>query len=159
MPNEASAKVYLAGVRSRAAALELGAYVRNPSASISKIRKSLLNPETIERLSAVVSASTTEWLRILAGEMASTRIPPPQCSSFSLNVPSEMNIIHVRRKLDGSIFLCSQDSKFRYEVDVTPDFPFDKIANDPRFIFARAGQNWNLASRDPRVQIPKLRSL
>lgn len=43
LPTEAAAKVFLAGVRSRAAAVELSQYVTNPAASISEIRTALLD--------------------------------------------------------------------------------------------------------------------
>jgi len=153
LPSEAAAKVFLAGVRSRAAAVELSRYVTNPAASVSRIRNALLDSATVEALSASVSESTREWLHLLSAEHGPPAVEPPHCASFRLEAPGEVNTLHVRQQTPpGSIFLCSTDGRFKYAVRPTEEMPFDKFVNDARFAFARDGDAWIQKSRDPRFQ-------
>lgn len=153
LPTEGAAKVFLAGVRSRAAAVELSRFVTNPTASVSRIRNALLDSATVEALSASVSASTREWLHLLSAEHGAPEVAPPQCARFRLDAPGEVNTLHVRQQTPlGSILLCSTDGRFKYAVSSTDEMPFDKFANDARFAFSRNGDAWIQQSRDPRFQ-------
>ena len=76
LPTEAAAKVFLAGVRSRAASVELSAFVTDPSASVSWIRKALLDSAIVTALSTSVSASTLEWLQLLSAEHGTHEVAP-----------------------------------------------------------------------------------
>jgi len=151
LPSEAAAKVFLAGVRSRAAAVELSRFVTNPTASVSRIRNALLDSDTVEALSTSVSESTREWLHLLSAEHGAPAVAPPQCAKFRLEAPGEVNTLHVRQQTpEDSIFLCSTDGRFRYAVRPTEEMPFDKFVNDARFAFSRDGDAWIQKSRDPR---------
>lgn len=152
LPTETAAKVFLAGVRSRAAAVELACFVTNPAASVSRIRNALLDSATVKALSALVSESTLEWLNLLSAEHSAPEVATPQCARFRLDAPGEVNTLHVRQQTpQGSIFLCSTDARFKYAVWATEEMPFDKFANDPRFIFARDSDAWIQHCRDPRI--------
>ena len=151
LPSEAAAKVFLAGVRSRAAAVELSRFVTNPPASVSRIRSAFLDSATVEALSASVSESTREWLHLLSAEHGAPAVAPPQCASFRLEVTGEVNTLHVRQQTpEGAIFLCSTDGRFKYAVRPTEEMPFDKFVNDARFAFSRDGDAWIQKSRDPQ---------
>lgn len=154
LPTEAAAKAFLAGVRSRTAAVELGPYVTDSSASVRRIRNVLLNPETVTALTAKVSPSTIEWLYMLSVEGGTKERSPVRCASFQLDVPNAFNVLHVRQ-MEGeeALFLSTADMKFKYAVTVTNEMPFDKLANDPRYVFARDGNVWHQQCRDPRVQM------
>lgn len=152
LPTESAAKVFLAGVRSRAAAVELSQYVTNPTASISGIRAALLDADIVATLSATVSASTLEWLRLLSAEHGSQKVAYPRCARFRLNTPEHVDALHVRKyDPDGSVYLCSTDARFKFAVASSDDMPFNKLADDPRFIFLRDGEAWVQQSRDPRA--------
>jgi len=153
LPTEAAAKVFLAGVRSRSAAIELSRFVTNPAASITRIRNALLDSATVTALSAHVSASTLEWLQLLSAEHPVPEGAPTQCARFRLlDAPDEVTILHVRRLTPpGTIFLCSTDARFKFAVRATESLPFDKFADDPRFVFSRDGGTWVQQCRDPRI--------
>jgi hypothetical protein len=151
LPTEGAAKVFLAGVRSRASAVELSKYVTNPSASISGIRTALLDADIVAALSTTVSTSTLEWLQLLSAEHGPPKVAYPQCARFRLNVPEHVDALHVRKyDPDGSIYLCSADARFKFSVASSDDLPFNRLADDPRFIFLRDGEAWVQQSRDPR---------
>ena len=97
LPTEAAAKVFLAGVRSRAAAMELSRFVIDPAASVSRIRKALLDSASVTALSASVSASTLEWLQLLSAKHGASEAAPPKCANFLLEAPDGVDIIHVRQ--------------------------------------------------------------
>lgn len=152
LPTEAAAKVFLTGVRSRAAAVELSQYVTNPTASISAIRAALLNANIVEALSTSVSASTLEWLLLLSAEHGTPNADYPRCARFLIDTPEDVDALHVRKYAkDGGVFLCSADAKFKVKVASSDDLPFDKLADDPRFNFTRDGEAWVQQSRDPRA--------
>lgn len=152
LPTESAAKVFLAGVRSRASAVELSQYVANPTASISGIRTALLDADIVAALSITVSAPTLEWLQLLSAEHGSPIVAYPRCARFRLNTPGHVDALHVRKYApDGSVYLCSADARFKFAVGSTDDLPFDKLADDPRFIFLRDGEAWVQQSRDPRT--------
>jgi hypothetical protein len=151
LPTEAAAKVFLAGVRSRTAAVELSRFVTNPAAGVSRIRSALLDPKIVAELSAVVSASTFEWLNLLSVEQYVSEVDPPQCDRFRLETPTDVNTLHVRQQTpNGSVFLCSTDARFKVAVRVTENLPFNEFANDPRFAFVRDGDAWIQQNRYPR---------
>lgn len=155
LPTEAAAKVFLAGVRSRAAAVDLSRFVADATASVSSIRNALLDPATIAALSQLVFESTHEWLLLLSTEHGAPEVSPPECAQFSLKTkaPDEVKTLHVRRRpSDGQLHLCSTDSKFKIAVRATEKFPFERLADDPSFVFVRNGDNWNQHCRYPRIQ-------
>ncbi len=155
LPTEAAAKVFLAGVRSRTAALELSSFVINPAASVTQIRNALLDSAIVAELSATVTASTFEWLHLLSAEHGVSEALPPQCARFRLDVPGEVDTLHVRQLMQqGSIFLCSTDARFKVAIRATDILPFDKFVDDPRFVFSRDGDAWIQECRDPRIYPP-----
>lgn len=152
LPTEAAAKVFLAGVRSRAAAVELSDFVANPAVSITRLRNALMEPATITAISDYVSASTLEWLQLLSEEHGAPEVAHPHCASFRLEAPDEINTLHVRQlNPQSSIFLCSTDARFKIEVQASEELPFDRFSDDPRFVFSRDGDTWVQQCRDPRI--------
>jgi hypothetical protein len=43
-------------------------------------------------------------------------------------------------------------ARARIEVGATREFPFDKVANDPRIAFVKTGGSWSMTIRDPRLE-------
>ena len=154
LPSESAAKVFLAGVRSRVAAIELSRFVTNPDASSLRIRAALLNPAIVASLSAAVSPSTYEWLNLLSADRSSEAESIPKCSNFRLDAPENISILHARRLMPGGpVWLCSIDARFKRSVKSTETLPFAKFANDQRCVFVREGGVWVQYCRDPRIQV------
>jgi hypothetical protein len=111
-----------------------------------------LDAYTVTALSAVVSASTLEWLQLLSEEYGVFEADTPQCVRFRLDTPDEVTTLHVRRLTpQGSVFLCSTDARFKIAVQSTEQMPFHKFANDPRFVFSRYDNTWIQECREPRI--------
>ncbi|WP_040432794.1 DEAD/DEAH box helicase [Chlorobium ferrooxidans] len=157
LPNQAAAKVFLAGIRSRASAVELGAFVLDSTASPKRIRNALLNPETVEDLRSSISPKTANWLDLLEKDQTSSEEEIPSFSNFKLQVPHEITSLHSRKLPEqDTAFLCSTDCRFVFRAKSTEDLPFYDLANDLRFIFLRTGDLWCLHCRDPRLQAPTI---
>jgi hypothetical protein len=132
--------------------MELSRFVIDAAASVSRIRKALLDSTSVTALSGSVSASTLEWLHLLSAEHSTSEVAPPQCAKFTLDVSDGVDTLHVRQlQPEGSLWLCSTDVRFKYAVLATEEMPFDKFADDPRFIFSRDGDEWVQQCRDPRI--------
>lgn len=157
LPNQAASKVFLAGIRSRSAAVELGAFVVDATANAKSIRNALLNLETVEKLRPSITPETSNWLDLLAKDQTASTEELPSFSNFKLETPPGLETLH-SRKLPGqdTAFLCSTDCRFVFGAESTDELPFDTIANDSRFIFLRCGEHWRLHCRDPRLQAPPL---
>jgi hypothetical protein len=80
VPSDLAARVFLAGVRSRAAATELAGLDVTFRSSISQISRQLRNAEFAEQLRPFVSAATSGWLDLMV-EDASRRRLEVRCDS------------------------------------------------------------------------------
>jgi hypothetical protein len=149
LPTEAASKVFLAGVRSRTSAVELGKFVRNPKVGVSKLRKALLDKDTQEKIARSVSPATLEWLRLLSREHPTPAPALPVCANFKLNTHADVETLHVRM-VDTRLFLCSTDARFKFATKATEKLPFHSYANDPRHVFVRDGDAWTLKTRYPK---------
>lgn len=153
LPNEAASKVFLAGIRSRSAAVELGTYIVDASASPKKIRNALLNTETANKLKQALSAETASWLDLLAGDQTTSSEQIPSFPNFKLEAPENITTLHSRKlPAQDTAFLCSIDCRYVFRARSTEELPFHSVANDPRFVFLRTGSHWRLHCRDPRLQ-------
>lgn len=154
LPTENTAKVFLSGIRSRSASLELGQFVSNPDATISGIRRGLLDKDNFKQISDQVSSTTAQWLKLMADEHENNTdvAVNKRMSSFRLDAPDHINTLHVRQTLDNFIYLCSIDCKFKFKVKSDEKLPFKNFTNDPRFVFSRNHDNiWDHECRYPNL--------
>jgi hypothetical protein len=76
--------LFLSGVRSRTAAIELGFYVANPSVSIKLIRDDLLSLEKVIEQSQLVSEAAIKWLQLISAEVITSDAPQVKLNSTHL---------------------------------------------------------------------------
>jgi hypothetical protein len=150
VPTETAARIFLAGVRSRAAAKELAGLGINLGSTVTEISRNLQSEDVVEPLRALVSPGTGEWLELIVAD-AARRAPNtiPEIQAFTMSVPVGVDQLFARRSGDH-VYLATVDGGFKLEVQPTDGLPFDKIANDPRIAFVRTGNNWKPQVRDPR---------
>jgi hypothetical protein len=151
VPTETAARIFLAGVRSRAAATELAGLGMDLGETVAAISRNLQSEDVVGPFRALVSPATGEWLVLIVADAARrTPQPIPQIPAFTLNGSEGTNRLLARRSGDR-VFLTSVDGGIRLEVTPTDQLPFDRIANDPRIAFVRDGEVWSAVVRDPRV--------
>lgn len=152
LPNESAAKVFLAGVQSRVAAVELSKFVADSSLSVSKLRHELIQEEKIKALSLRISSATLKWLDLLSEESRSTSVAIPKITALRIDIPEGIDIIHPRKcEGDDAVFLCSTDGRFIVRTEPAKKSPLHTLANNPRFVFRRRDGRWRLDCRDPRI--------
>lgn len=152
VPTELAARVFLAGIRSRAAATELAALDAAFGATVSEIGRRLRDSEFSRELRQRVSLATAGWLELLVAEDSRRhRESPPQFQAFNVSGAEMFDVLHVR-KLAEQVFLCTVDGKTLIPVETTERHPFDRVANDPRLTFVRSGTTWQLALLDPSLK-------
>ncbi|MBI4500527.1 MAG: hypothetical protein HY700_05140 [Gemmatimonadetes bacterium] len=151
VPSDRAARVFLAGVRSRAAAAELGATNVDLGDSVSAIGRTLRNPQFREGIRPQVSEGTNAWLDLISAETRAGARVVPRFEPFELQGLEGVMTAHVRR-LDQHLFLTTVDGRIRTEVRATAESPFAAIADDPRVAFTRTNETWNLVVRDPRAE-------
>jgi hypothetical protein len=152
VPTDLAVRIFLVGVRSRAATTELAALDVAFGSSISEISRKLRSSEFADQLRPLVSPATAGWLDLMVEDAARRRQQPvPGFPPFTLPGTNQAELLHARR-LGDRVFLSTVEGRTRVEVKSTNQLPFDKAANDPRIAFARSGANWYLVVRDPRLQ-------
>ena len=158
LPTDLAARIFLAGVRSRAAATELAALNVAFGSSISQIRRKLRTSEFADRLRLLVSEATAGWVDLMVEDAARRRADPvPQFPPFTApgaRDTDQVDILHAR-KMGDRFFLCTPDGRVRITVEPTDDLPFDQVANDARVVFVRVDSTWRMEVRDPRVTQPR----
>jgi hypothetical protein len=151
VPTDTAARIFLAGVRSRAAATELSALDVSFGSSVSEISRNLRTSAFVERLRLIVSAATAGWLELLVKDAARHRPTDiPSFAPFTVENLKDADLLHARR-VGENVFLCTVDGKTKIAVTSTKERPFKEIANDPRIVFVRTGTTWRMEIRDPRL--------
>ena len=149
LPNEAAARIFLAGVRSRVASTELAQCGVDLGASPSAVRRRLLNKDTLDELASRVSEATRAWLDLHSAESARERVDLPKFPPFMAEKLEGLETLVVR-KAWGSTYLCSLDGRQRMAVKVSEKWPFDQIADDYRFSFVKSDGRFQLSIRSPK---------
>lgn len=151
--DELSAAIFLCGIRSRVASMELSGILHDTlrgETAVLRVARFLRDRDVVAHLKPMVSDLTASWLDILAASGRS-RSPAPRFPDFSVTGIATSRFLHVR-KFKDRFFLCSSDYRERVAVGVTEEFRFDLVADDPRIVFERENGVWRLKIRDPRLQ-------
>ena len=147
-----AARIFLAGVRSRAAATELATLDVTFGSTVAEISRKLRTSAFTDQLYPLVSSATSDWLQLMVDEVTRRRPDPvPEFPRFTVPDAGSVTLLHSRR-LDGQVFLCTTDGQTRIPVEPTRELPFDMVANDPRVAFRATDLTWQLELRDPRLQ-------
>jgi hypothetical protein len=152
VPTELAARIFLAGVRSRAAATELATLDVAVGSSVSEISQRLRNAEFAAQLRPLVTPATAEWLDLMVEDAARWRAAPmPEFRPFTVKGAEGADLLHVR-KLGDQLFLTTAEGGTRIAIARSDELPFDQVANDPRVAFQLSEGVWNLVVRDPRLE-------
>lgn len=147
LPNIVSSNIYLAGVRSRSAALELSYLDIFQHKSISEVKQILSNFQIQD---AGISESTRAWIELLSNS-AKAQIPKkisfPTFTWERNDLPDKLYL----RETNGECFLISGDGYFYEKVESTNELPFLKIANILGLYFERNDNVWKLRSYNPKI--------
>jgi hypothetical protein len=155
VPSEGAARVFLAGVRSRAAATELASLDDiTLGTRVWEISRALRNPAQVRELKSRVSEATAKWLDLLVADGSYAELRDvPRFEEFTLDGDDgSVARLHCRR-VGTRLVLSDTYGTTRFEVEESEELPFDKAANEPRFVFERTHETWHLRVRDPRLAV------
>lgn len=130
LPNIFAVKIYLSGIKSRVASLDLSEIINNDFANISKHKLFRLIISHQEEINKYCLPITTQWIENFYIEQANKVIKQiPEFKSFNLSKPIESDILNVR-EYEGKVYLCSPDFKTKIWVKLTEIHPFEIVANN-----------------------------
>jgi len=152
LPDEHACMIFLAGVQSRAAAVEISQVGIPLGDSIRDVSRALRDGETVAALRDRLSPMATAWLDLIRTRSVSARDRVPEFSAFTLpNNPGITEDLFVRMA-GGTTHLSNVDGRVSLPVASSVELPFEAIANDARFFFQFTEGAWRLVVRDPRLR-------
>ncbi len=156
LPNIFAVKIYLSGIRSRVASLDLSGIINSDLVDVSKRRLFNLIISNQEKISEYCLPITSEWITIFETEQNhSNSADIPKVSNFTLKKISETiesNVLNIRKK-GHNVYLCSPDFKTKIAVESTNSLPFGSLGNNMGvcFIYNDLNKNWSMKLRNPNL--------
>lgn len=156
LPNIFAVKIYLSGIRSRVASLDLSGIINSDFVDVSKRKLFNLIISNQEKISEYCLPVTSEWITIFETEQNHINsIDIPKISNFTLNQISETiesNVLNIR-KYEQNVYLCSPDFKTKIAVKSTESLPFSSVGNNMGVCFTYDGlyENWSMELRNPNL--------
>lgn len=154
LPSMAAVNIFLAGVRSRAAACELADLEVEWKDNPGRIRSQLCSSDFVSNIKEQISEDTNCWLNLIEADTRKKSLAVPEFEKFTMSkywdqLPEKI----VVRKYNGSLFLCSPGGRKRVAVKCESKWPFMHLANELRFSFKHDGSSYLLDVRDPRMLV------
>lgn len=149
LPNLTSSNIYMAGVRSRSAALELASINIFTGKSVSDIKQILTDMQVSDNN---ISNTAQVWIDLFSNTaqlQSPKRVSFPSFNWDRSDLPDRLYL----RKQSNHYYLYSSDGYFCEKVESTKDLPFSKIANIVGLYFECRGGTWYLQSYNPRIII------
>lgn len=149
LPNNEAVNIYMAGVRSRSAALELSAFNVFKNKSISDIKKALSDFSVGNHTLSDGSRVWIELFNEFSRTEARKKVDFPDFTWKKHNLPDKL-YLHV---VNGEYFLTSNDGYFYEKVESTDNLPFSNVANISELFFIYENDKWQLRSYNPRIVV------
>jgi len=156
LPNTFAIEIYLSGIKSRVASVDLSRIINSNLNGINKRKLFNLIIKNKEKISEYCLPITSEWIEIFSTAQSNqSPIEVPQINNFTLKNISqivESNILAVR-EFQENIYLCSPDFKTRIAIKSTQKLPFSNIGNNlgVYFEYNDDGENWIMKLRNPNL--------
>lgn len=151
LPSAHACQVFLAGVQSRAAAVEFSRVHVPLGDSIGEIGQSLRHEETVVKLRIALTGAASAWLDLIRIREGGTRERPPKFRPFSLPADISRDEAMFVRTARGIPYLSNTDGRSHFVPAPEATLPFGAIANDARFCFRFQDGAWHVTTRDPRL--------
>lgn len=147
LPNITSSNIYMAGVYSRSAAMELASIGIFNGKSVSEIKRILTSAEVSKEN---ISNTAQVWIDLFSNTAQSQSPKRVSFPSFTWNRSDLPDRLYLRKQ-GNHYYLYSSDGYFCEKVESTKDLPFSKIANIVGLYFERHDKTWYLQSYNPHI--------
>jgi superfamily II DNA or RNA helicase len=154
VPNMDAIKIYLAGIKSRVAALDLSSVLNDKLKGINKSKLlDLLNEYKLD-IEFFCSETTLKWVELFnIGLSKEVNEPITEIVDFKVNENTNSELLNVRG-FNNKLYLCSPDFKDKIEIESSEELPFEKVLNDPRVYFCKDNSVWKMVIRDANFVEP-----
>ena len=149
LPNITSSNIYMAGVHSRSAALELASIDIFNGKSVPEIKRILTSVEVSEENISNIAQVWIDLLSNTAKSQSPKRVSFPSFTWTRDDLPDRLYL----REQKNQYYLLSSDGYFCKKVESTKDLPFSKISNIVGLYFECREGAWYLQSYNPRITI------
>jgi len=149
LPNITAINVFLAGVRSRSASVEIAGLDVINGKSVEEIKFALLDfPKEGNQL----GDHSIRWLDNISASYKAHKPRVVSFSDFTLSSETTVKILYVRENEDV-LYLVSADGHFSLKVKSTNELPFKNIANLKGLYFELNNNVWQLRTYNPQIAI------
>lgn len=149
LPNITSSNIYMAGVYSRSAAMELASSGIFNGKSVPEIKQILTSAEVSKENISNTAQVWIDFFSNIVKLQSPKRVSFPSFTWDRSDLPDRLYL----RKQGNHYYLYSSDGYFCEKVESTKDLPFSKIANIVGLYFECRGGTWYLQSYNPRIII------
>lgn len=156
LPNIFAVKIYLSGIKSRIASLDLSKIINTDLVDVSKRKLFNLIISNKEKISEYCLPVTSEWITIFEIEQNhNNNTEIPKVSNFTLNKEAETiesKVLNIRKN-EHYVYLCSPDFKTKIAVLSTDSLPFSSVGNNMGvcFMYDDFNENWFMKLRNPNL--------
>lgn len=158
LPNLFAVKIYLSGIKSRVASLDLSKIINKDLSEISKGKLFSLILSNKEEIAKYCLPISIKWIETFSTEQSNKiTIIAPLFSNFTLHdsLPCvESQILNVKKFKDIT-YLCSPDLSTSIKVESTEYLPFNRISNNAGIYFEynSENKNWVMKLRNKNIKI------
>lgn len=145
LPNETAASIYMAGVRSRSAALELSTFGVFQDKTIAEIKQSLLD---LSLQDVELSDKSRIWVELLSEFYKAQKPKTVSFPRFTWNKKEPPQKLYIRER-NGDCFMISNNGYFIEKVQSSDDLPFERVVNIYGLFFELNNDVWQLKSYNP----------
>ena len=149
LPTETASNIYMAGIRSRSAALELSKLDVLQNKTISEIKQCLME---LPQQDINISDNVKAWLDLLSETYNSQKPRKISFPTFTWKRDGLPSTLYLH-KANNRFYLSSADGYFQEEISSTPKLPFADIAEINGLYFESEKDCWKLKSFNPFISI------
>ena len=148
VPNMDASYIYLAGVRSRATALDLSNVLNGKIKGINKSKLVDLLYKNLRDIQLHCSKATLRWVELFDVNLSKQKSEKNhKIFDFTLTkAVTGGHLLNVRSFM-SELYLCSPDFEKKIKIEASKEFPFDKVSNNPRVYFKCKNNVWKMKVR------------
>lgn len=152
LPDDVSAKIYLSGIKSRTAAMEISKswqFILVEDFTIRETRSYIL--ENIDDIKEeALDPLTIGWLNLMVNDQEKNRSNQRKKKIKNFSLPSYPDIktkrLYVKSLTSEDFYLCNHDYEEIYPIQNSTNWPFDTIANSQEYFFEFSRNVWKFRS-------------
>jgi hypothetical protein len=157
LPNFSAARIYLAGIYSRVASVELSEIL--PDKLVTEKNRAQLLRYLINNKKQIIkncsNQETKNWLELIEKFKLEKKRRIKKISDFifkneNLTIKSKVMFV---RSFNNKYFFVSPDYEEKINIGVSKEFPFDRLANRTDIYFRFEDNAWKMGSRNPRLKL------